>query len=341
MQKTMKYLSFNKEKKMFELLKRAIPVPDKSQALLKVKAICINRLDLLEKRGMYKVQDPDSVMGIEFIGQKVDPNTLQVLEDGSMYGSIIRQGAYSEYVTCKSDHLINFNYKVDLEEYAAIPEAFFTAFQLIHNYSNIRKGDTVYIPAAASGIGTALIQICKHLMECKVIASCSGDDSKVKLVKDLGADLIINYKELSDKEIQDKVSELTEGKGVNCVFDCVGPSKSTLYTNILGTDSSWILYGFLGGVKTDNESFMAKVLAKRISIIASTLRYRSDDYKTKLISDFKSNVLDLLRQGKVKGIVGNVFELGFDNENATKVMEDAHKIMESNKTCGRIVIKYI
>ena len=340
MQKTMKYLSFNKDKKMFEILSRALPVPDQSQTLLKVKAICINRLDLMEKRGSYKLEDPDSIMGIEFVGQKVDPNTLQVLDNGNLFGTIVRQGAYAEYVACRTDHLIDFNYKACPEEFAAIPEAFLTAFQLIYNYSNIKNGDTVYVPAAASGVGTALIQLCKQMKNCKVIASCSGDESKVKLVKELGADLIVNYKEESDKQIQDKVNEFTGGKGVNCVFDCVGPSNSSLYTSILGLDSSWILYGFLGGVKTDNENFMGKVLRNRIRIIASTLRYRSDDYKAQLISDFRDNVKGLLAESKVKGIVGNVFELDFNKESATKVMEDAHKVMETNKTCGRIVVKY-
>ena len=340
MSKMMKYIHFNKSNKKFEIRTTDIPPSNPDETLIKINATCINRLDILEKKGLYKTESPDDIMGVEFVGQKVDPVTLEIKEPDTYYGSIVKNGTYAEYVACKTDHLIKFDFGGSIADYAAVPEAFITAHQLTSYYSDISKDDIVYINAGASGVGSSLLQICKQVYNCKIVCSCSNDPYKIDLVTNLGADLIIDYKNETDEVIEDKIMKFTDGKGVKCIFDCVGPSKSSLYEKILAHDSTWVLYGLLGGKKADSPQVISTLLWKRAKIIGTTLRYRSDEYKSKLISSFRDALLPYFVDGKLKPIVGNVIELDINSKEAGTKIEEAHNLMETNINRGRIVVTY-
>ncbi len=360
----MKYLAFNKDAKHFEISTAELPIPAETDYLVKVKATCLNRVDILEKTGKYKAVQDNKILGVEFVGIPVDYNSLEPLNGSStkLIGGIVRGGAYAEYALIKKTHAFVFDFPLasfehealaqsiknirpdnqsidDLIAAAAIPEAYMTAYQLLQYYGNVEEGSFVYIPAAAGGIGSAAIQLAKHLMKAKVIASASSDE-KINFCKKLGADVVLNYKDLSDENFVSTVMEVTGGKGVNCILDCIGPSKASMHGKIIAEDGHWVLYGFLGGAKGPCDNLMSDILYKRVSLIGSLLRNRSDEYKAKLVSDLTRDVMPLFRNDAIRPVVGASFDLDLNETSDAQVMDMAHSLMEQNKSIGRIIVSF-
>ena len=259
--KTMRFLNYQKDSNKFEIKQGEIPQLSENEVLLKVLGTCVNRVDILEKRGLYKPVQNNDILGIELVGYEVDPVTLKSKkEKPEIVGSIVRRGAYAEYAKVQKSHLIDYDFKTSnflklgvenlkpqfVLEYAGISEAFITAYQLLAMYGNLNEDSVVYIPAGAGGVGTAAIQLCKQLFKCQVIASCSSQN-KADFCKELGADKTIVYKDRNDEELRDIILDMTADKGVNCILDCIGPSKAQFHGEIIAEDGKWVLYGLLGG----------------------------------------------------------------------------------------------
>ena len=316
---------------------------------------------MLQKKGFLKSANSENIFGLEFVGQKINKN-FEII-DKKIYGGIVFGGTYAEYVKINTNHLIEFDFESDIEIKAGIPEAFLTAYQMIKYYSNLEKfkkiqnksknqkkenldnlnlnsESYVYIPAASSGVGTSLIQILKKLYNCKIIGSCSSTPKKQNLLKSLKVDLILDYKKLSESELTTKILKYTKNQGVNCIFDCIGPSKAEFHLKILSIDSNWILYGLLGGNKLNYNNFMNDILFKRITFIGTLLKNRSDDYKMNLVKDFENDLMGFFERGEIKPVVARVLELEWEREEAVEVIEKALGIMEGNFNAGRIVVKY-
>lgn len=121
--------------------------------------------------------------------------------------------------------------------------------------------------------------------------------------------------------------EATEGKGVDIILDPVGGSYWEMNSNVLAMDSTWVLYGLMGGPKVDGP-LLRKLLSKRTALRASTLRTRSPDYKAELVADFEARIMP--RIGDLRLVVDSTFPLA---EAAA-----AHAKMESNANVGKIVL---
>lgn len=164
-------------------------------------------------------------------------------------------------------------------EAASIPEAWLTAFQLLYWISSITKLDdlsqkSVLVHAGASGVGTSLIQMLTRVLRVgSVYATVGSEDKKAYLEDKLNVTKAINYK--VETNFGEKILELTEGRrGVDLVFDCVGGEYWEKNSACLAMDGEWVLYGTLGGGKVDGD-LISRLLRKRISLKASTLRTRS------------------------------------------------------------------
>ena len=160
-----------------------------------------------------------------------------------------------------------------LDVAAAIPEAFLTAFQLLFWVGESFPSTNVLIHGGGSGVGTSAIQLAK-LNDQRVFAT-AGSEKKLFKMSRLGADRTLNYKEHS-------FSEVLKNEEVNLILDCVGGSYWEKNIEVLSRDGIWVLFGLLGGPYVDGP-ILAKLLAKRAQIRASTLMSRSNDYKAKLV----------------------------------------------------------
>ena len=183
--------------------------------------------------------------------------------------------------------------------------------------------------AAASGVGTSLIQLCK-LMGIKSIAVASTQD-KLDACSNLGADLTINYKELNTAEtFAQKVMEFTGNNGVDYILDPICAQNFHQNLSCIAMDCRWVCYGFLGGSKVPPNFDMASLFRKRASLLTTTLRSRSDDYKSQLMTSFTQRCSPAMENGDLKIIIDRAFKM-------TELAE-AMAVVEGNQAIGKIVI---
>jgi len=202
-----------------------------------------------------------------------------------------------------------------------------TAFQLLHLVAHIRAGETVLIHAGGSGVGTAAVQLVK-LAGARALVT-AGTQEKIDFAKSLGASDGFNYKQGSFAK---HVLDATGGRGVDVILDCVGGSMWEQNAEAIAFEGRWIMYGTMGGANVDG-NIIGKILQKRLTVIGSTLRIRSSEYKSQLISAFKEAALPHFHSGTLRTIISSVLPL--DD------LAKAHEIMESSANTGKIVIQVI
>lgn len=136
---------------------------------------------------------PSDILGVEVAGVVVDSNQSDFAEGDFVMG-LVNGGGYAEYVVMPAQRAMKIPASLTFAEAAAIPEVFLTAYQTLFWIGQLKRKDTVLIHAAASGVGTAAIQLAKQLTDATVIVT-AGSDSKLEVARQLGADVLINYKE--------------------------------------------------------------------------------------------------------------------------------------------------
>nr|CAB3267175.1 quinone oxidoreductase PIG3-like [Phallusia mammillata] len=308
-----------------------IPQPLPNQVLIKTAATALNRADLLIREGKYPGQKTPQTLGLEVSGviEATGSNSTK-WNNGDKVMALLPGGGYSQFVTVNEDHVMPVPSLLNLQDAAAIPEVWLTAFQLLHFVGKVAPGETVLVHGGGSGVGTAAVQLAR-LSQAKVFVT-AGTEEKISIAKSLGAQDGFNYK---DGEFADKVFQANNGKGVNLVLDCVGGSFWTQNLKSLAVDGRWVVFGLLGGGSVDGP-LLSQVLAKRISILGTTLKSRSDEYKAKLIKDFTSQALPYFSSGKgnvqLKPVIDSVMDIA-------EVVE-AHLYMASNKNKGKIILKF-
>ena len=158
------------------------------------------------------------------------------------------------------------------------------------------------IHAAASGVGTSLIQLCNHI-GASSIAICSNQ-GKVEYCKGLGSFDGIDYKKIP--KFNERVDTITNHEGANVILDPVMGNFFKNNLECLAMDSRWVIYGFMGGIMVEQANMM-KLMNKRASILTTTLRNRSDEYKRELIRDFEKDCYPAFESGDLKVIIDSKF----------------------------------
>jgi tumor protein p53-inducible protein 3 len=306
-----------------------IPEPKDKQVLLKVYCSAINRADTLQRQGKYPPPPGESsILGLEAAGtvEKLGSGATK-WKIGDRVMALLGGGGNAEFVAVHEDHLLPVHSKMTFQEAAAIPEVWLTAFQLLHFVAHVKAGETVLIHAGGSGVGTAAVQLVK-LAGARAIVT-AGTQEKIDFTKNLGASDGFNYKKGSFAK---DVLDATGGRGVDVILDCVGGSMWEQNVEAIATEGRWIMYGTMGGANVDG-NFIGRILQKRLTVIGSTLRVRSCQYKSELISAFGKEALPHFHNGTLRTIISSVLPL--DD------LAKAHAIMESNVNTGKIVIQVI
>lgn len=311
---------------------RPVPAPAQKEVLVKVHYTAINRADTLQRTGKYPPPPGvTDILGLEFAGEVIQHGSGCILGDrfpvGARVMGLLSGGGNAEYTTINEQHLISIPDGLSYKTAAAIPETWLTAYQLLFFVGHAKAGETVLVHAAASGVGTAAVQMANKA-GVKVIA-VAGSDDKLDAVKALGADYAVNYKAHPDAWAA-QVLPHTAGKGVNLILDPVGASHWKQNAESIAMDGRWVLYGSMGGISVEGPLFGA-ILRKRIQIQGTTLRARSDEYKAELTQEFTDKIMPLLESGALKPVVDKEFELSD--------VQTAHDYMESNANIGKIVLK--
>lgn len=307
------------------------PTPAPDQVVVKVMATALNRADLLQRQGKYPPPlGASEILGLEFAGEIVSDCAGWKVGDRVM--GIVSGGSYAEYLAVPLNQLMPIPKGLTFEEGAAIPEAFLTAYQCLVWHGKIKseahKKSSLLIHAAASGVGTAAVQIAKAIGVNKVFVTSSSEE-KLQKCKELGANELINYK---DQDFSSIVLAATDNKGVSIIIDFIGAPYWEQNLKSISTDGTIVMVATMGGSVIEHFD-AAPLFKKRVNVIATTLRNRDDQYKAKLSKEFSDWSLPLFEQKKLRPVIHKIFNWSDVNQ--------AHALMEDSKNIGKIILKVV
>ncbi|VVT43728.1 uncharacterized protein SAPINGB_P000118 [Magnusiomyces paraingens] len=317
--------------------------------LIHVHCFGLNRMDILQREGHYPVPPGASpILGVEFSGTVAeipDNNTSNSWSVGDKVFGLVTGGSYAEYVVCNQATLFKFPENLsnfDFVKAAAIPEVWLTATQVVLHIGKLQPNSRFLFHAGASGVGLAALQIARGSANARTVYCTVGSNDKRDFLLSSVAsswasasqtcphstELVpINYRE---HDFADAIKQ-HDPTPLDLIVDPVGQLYFQRNLDLLGRDSTLVLMGLMsGGVVTQGPVDLSPILRKALRIEGTTLRARSIEYKTELRRVFEARVLPHIFTGEF-----NVFiEKEFKWENII----EAHNLMESNKTMGKIIV---
>jgi NADPH:quinone reductase len=304
------------------------PKPAEGQVLVRVMATSVNRPDLVQREGKYPPPPGDSeILGLEVAGviEEVGPGVTGWAK-GERVISLVGGGGYAEYAVAYAGHLMRIPASMSFEEAACVCESYITAFLNVFMIGGLKDGNTVILHGGGGGVNTAGIQLCKALTpNTKIIVTASAE--KMSRVEELGADLVINFRETPD--FSDIVKEFTNKKGADVILDHVGAKYLAPNMNSLGYAGRLVIIGVISGIKA--ELNLALMMVKRQQIIGSVLRSRPVRDKAEIVAEFTRTALPKFADRTIVPIIEKVFPLD--------QVVDAHRMMEEDKHFGKIVLR--
>jgi putative PIG3 family NAD(P)H quinone oxidoreductase len=293
---------------------------------LRVAATAVNRADLLQRQGMYPPPPgASSILGLECAGTVVEMGAGVVgWKPGDRAMALLAGGGYAEQVVVHAGSALRVPERLSLEEAAAIPEVFLTAFLNLFEVGGLTAGDRALVHGGGSGVGTASIQLVKAAGACVLITA--GSEDKCARCLELGADVAIDYRK---ENFAERVREETSGRGVDVVLDSIGAQYFEGNLASLAMGGRLVLIGLMGGSKV--EANLAVLLAKRLHVIGSTLRARPVEEKAAIVAAFERRFGAELAAGRVRPIVDRVLPL--------EDVAEAHRSMKASEHFGKIVLK--
>jgi NADPH:quinone reductase len=304
------------------------PQPKENEVLIKVVATSINRPDLVQRVGNYPPPPGDSeILGLEVAGTVAAVgNGVSNWKEGDRVMSLVGGGGYAEYAVAYSNHLMPIPDTMSFEEAACVNESYITAFLNVFMIGGLEDGQTAILHGGGGGVNTAAIQLAKALTpNAKLIVT--AHPSKMERVKELGADLVIDYTTTPD--FTDVVKEFTGKKGVDVILDHVGAAYLKPNMNSLAYKGRLVLIGVISGIKA--ELNLALMMVKRQQIIGSVLRSRPVSEKGEIVAEFTRRALPKFADRSIVPIIEKVFPMD--------QVVAAHTMMEEDKHFGKIVLK--
>ncbi|CAH0039974.1 unnamed protein product [Clonostachys rhizophaga] len=306
-----------------------IPKPHAAdgQALIRVRAFGINRMDIIQRQGGYPLppQAP-ATLGVEFSGviESFGSGDDGSFSEGDEVIGLAYGGAYAEYVAVSTRMLLHKPSSMDWATGAGISETWITATQALHQVLEFVKGKSILWHAGASGVSIAGIQLSKIAGATQVYATSGSDEKCQFITKELGATAAFNYKTMKWEE---EIKRHTNGKGVDYIVDFVGGSY--FQQNILAAarDGRIAILGILGGdiaPKVD----ISQVLYKRLRIEGSTLRSRDEEYQGRIRNELET-YLPSFESGKLKTYTDKVLPWEY--------VQKAHEYVEDSKNLGKVI----
>ncbi|MAZ27433.1 MAG: NAD(P)H-quinone oxidoreductase [Cytophagaceae bacterium] len=303
-----------------------VPVPRAQQVLIKVKAAGINRPDCLQREGNYPPPKGETeVPGLEVAGIVVARGEkVTQLKIGDEVCALLGSGGYAQYCLAHEALCLPRPEGLTFAEAAAIPETYFTVYDNVLTRGQLKEGERFLVHGGSSGIGSTAIQLAKN--HGATVYTTAGTDEKCDFCKNLGADVVINYKK---QDFATVINQETRGEGVDVILDLVGGTYVQKNIDLLAMHGRLVQIAFLEGSKVHNLQLM-RVMLKRLTITGSTLRSRSVEEKSIIARELYKNVWPLLEKGKIKPIIYKTFSI--------EEAKSAHALMESSSHMGKIIL---
>jgi NADPH2:quinone reductase len=301
-----------------------VPKPEAQPGtvVIRVRSAGINFADTLFRQGQYLMQPkfPD-VPGVEAAGEIESVGADVTNFKPGMRVAGIGSQTYAEYTRVPVSQVIPLPDSLSFDEGAAFPIQVLTAWHMLHTCHATAAGQTVLVHSAAGGVGIVAVQIAKAA-GARVIGTVSSD-SKASLVKEFGADDVINY---ATHDFAEETNRLTGGRGADLILDAVGATTFEKGLQCVAPFGHVILYGRAGGPPEPLNLF--RLFEKSAKVSGFTL------YAVAPLPEVMRRGIEesfrLIAQGKLKLLVGRKFPLA--------EAADAHRFIESRKSTGKLVL---
>lgn len=300
----------------------AAPTPKPGEALVKVEAIGLNYIDVYHRTGLYPLPRP-FIPGMEAAGvvEAVGAGVTEVAV-GDRVAYAMHVGAYAEYATVPAWKLVNVPAGVTAEQAAATMLQGMTAHYLVTSTYALKAGDTALIHAAAGGVGLLLIQLAKRL-GARAIGTVSTE-AKAELARAAGADEVILY---SEQDFETETRRLTDGRGVQVVYDSVGKDTFLKSLNCLAPRGMLALFGQSSGPVPP---FDPGLLAQKGSLFLTRPSLAHYAATREELLWRSSELFNWIAAGELKLRIEKTFPLAEAAE--------AHRQLEGRKTTGKVVL---
>ncbi len=296
-----------------------------NQVLIKVKATSVNFADVKKRNGTYpgKIQLP-FIPGLEASGivVAVGDNVKNLNVDQKVI-ALPDDGSYAEYIAVDENLTFPIPESMCLEKAAAFPIVAFASYSLLNDIARIKKGESVLIHAAGGGVGTTAIQFAKLFGSNKIIASV-GSDHKTDIVKEVGADYVINH---TEENFSQKILEMTEGKGVDVILDSLGGEMLKENMKCLAPFGRLIYFGNANGQKASLD--IDQLYPSNRAVIGFSFgKYRS--LRPDKVREIAKQVISYMENDLISIVVTKKFPL--------KEAPAAHEWIESRNSIGKVLL---
>lgn len=298
------------------------PRPGPGEVLIRVQAVGVNFADHLMRMGAYAAGEPPIIPGLEAAGvvEALGPQVVG-LSPGQPVIAWTRR-SYAELAVAPAWAVRPAPAGLPIEQAAAIPVAFGTAWHALATLAGVQEGERVLVHAVGSGVGSAALQVAKQLGAW--VVATAGQDWKLERARQLGADAVVSY---STQNLVEEVKRLTDGRGVDVVLEGIGRATFPASVSSLGDAGRLVIYGSPSGprVELDTREAIARSLTLYgMSIVTSPLFQGT-------VESFVGQALPWFEEGRLKPVVDRVYPLAEAAE--------AHRRIMDRSQFGKLVLR--
>jgi NADPH2:quinone reductase len=302
------------------------PEPGPDEVLVDIRSTALNRADVLQRMGLYPQpggRGAHEIPGLEFAGVVVARGARAALWPlGAEVMGITAGGGYAQRIAVHERQVAAVPASVALSDAGALPEVWITAFDALVAQGGLAPGGAALVHAGASGVGTAAIQIAKALGATVVVTASAG---KLASCVALGADRAVDY---ATEDFAEAARAATGGRGVDVVLDVIGGDYLDADLAALALGGRIVQVGTMGSGKAAIN--LGMLMTKRASLVGTVLRPRPIEEKIAVTQRFAREVLPWFDRGLCRPVIDRRFPL--------EEIAEAHRVLESNTTVGKIVI---
>ena len=302
------------------------PELHRGEILIKVEAAGVSRADILQRQGNYPPPPGASpILGLDLAGRVVRTGEgVNRFRTGDHVCALVSGGGYAEYCAAPEAQVLPVPENWSSVEAASLPENLFTVYDNLVTRARLRSSELLLVHGGASGIGSMAIMLARAVGAVPYVTA--GSSAKCDFCKSLGAEGAINYRQDDFAVI---FPRLTGGRGADVILDMVGGSYLDRNLDTLALEGRLAVIAVMGG-NTGSLS-IAKLMAKRASVMGSTLRIRSVAEKGQIAQRLREDIWPLLpSKTAIRPVIDSVFPLA----DARK----AHERLESDAHFGKIIL---
>ena len=294
---------------------------------IRVRTAGVNRADLLQRQGLYPPPPGASpILGLECAGELIEVGpAAHGLAPGQRVMALLAGGGYAEEAVVHHGSVLPVPDGMTDEEAGGFPEVFLTAFSnlFMPRLGHLAPGETALVHGGGGGVGTAAIRLLREAGHRVIVTA--GSEAKCRRCLELGATAAIDYR---TEDFAARARELTGG-GVDVILDHIGARYLAANLAALAPGGRLVEIGLMGGAAA--ELNLAQLLLRRLAVIGSTLRSRSNEDKAAIVEGFRARFGAALARGALRPVVDRVLPL----EQAA----EAHRLMQASEHFGKIVLR--